>query len=64
MFGRKIPKQSDAQSSGTPAAPAESERTTSYRVGQDAAPPTVGVSRTTSYVSAMQFDARGYETLN
>ncbi len=64
MFGRKIPKQSDTKSSGTPTAPTESERTTSYRLDQDAAPPTVGVARTTSYVNAMQYDGRGYETLN
>lgn len=64
MFGRKIPKQSDTQASATPPPPTESDRTTSYRLGQDAAPPTVGVARTTSYVNAMQFDARGYETLN
>lgn len=63
MFGRKIPKQSDAQPGGSPT-PDDSERTTSYRVDQDAAPPTVGVARTTSYVSAMQLNARGYETLN
>ncbi len=63
MFGRKIPTQSDGQPGGTPA-PNDSERTTSYRTDQDAAPPTVGVARTTSYVNAMQYNARGYETLN
>lgn len=64
MFGRKIPKQSDAQPGGTSPAPDDSARTTSYRVDQDAAPATVGVAKTTSYVNAMQFNARGYETLN
>ena len=64
MFGRKIPKQSDGQPGGTPPATTESDRITSYRVGQDAAPPINGVSKTTSYVNAMQFNARGYETLN
>jgi hypothetical protein len=64
MFGRKVPKQSDGKPSGTPPAPAESDRITSYRVDQDAAPPITGVSKTTSYVNSMQFNARGYETLN
>lgn len=63
MFGRKIPKPS-AETSATAPAPSESDRTTSYRMGQDAAPPAVGASKTTSYVNAMQFNARGYETLN
>lgn len=57
MFGRKRPD-----------APAEkvkdSERTTSYRMNQDTAPPSTDASRTTSYVNAMQFNGRGYETLN
>jgi hypothetical protein len=59
MFGRKRP-QVDAK-------PVEkivnSERTTSYRIAQDAAPPTSAL-KTTSYVNAMQRDGRGYETLN
>jgi hypothetical protein len=58
MFGRKRP-QLEAKSED-----AESDRTTSYRTGQDAAPPTNGISKTTSYVNAMQRDGRGYETLN
>jgi hypothetical protein len=57
MFGRKRPE-----------APADkvkdSERTTSYRMDQDTAPPNTDVSRTTSYVTAMQRNGRGYETLN
>ena len=64
MFGRKIPKQSDAQPGGTSPAPAESGRTTSYRVDQDSAPRTIGAAKTTSYVNAMQSNGRGYETLN
>ncbi len=63
MFGRKIPKATDAKT-GAPATPTDSGRTTSYRIDQDAAPPVTGVQKTTSYVNAMQFDARGYETLN
>jgi hypothetical protein len=62
MFGRKVPKQSDGKPGGTP--PTESDRTTSYRVDQDAAPPITGGNKTTSYVNAMQFNARGYETIN
>jgi hypothetical protein len=58
MFGRKRP-QVDEKSEKT----IKSERTTSYRVGQDAAPPTSAV-KTTSYVNAMQKNGRGYETLN
>jgi hypothetical protein len=61
MFGRKIPK-SAAEPSGKPAATADSERITSYRVGQDTAPPTT--PKTTSYVNAMQLNTRGYETIN
>ncbi len=58
MFGRKKPEAKTVDDH------AESERTTSYRIGQDAAPPTTGLNRTTSYVNAMQRDGRGYETLN
>ena len=58
MFGRKKP-QVEAKPADT-----ESDRTTSYRIGQDAAPPTSNVNKTTSYVNAMQRDGRGYETLN
>ncbi len=64
MFGRKIPKQSDAQPSGAPPAPTESDRITSYRVDQDTAPSTTGAQKTTSYVNAMQLNSRGYETIN
>ena len=60
MFGRKKPQASDNPNEKI----AESDRTTSYRVGQDAAPTTTGALKTTSYVSAMQNDGRGYETLN
>jgi hypothetical protein len=60
MFGRKRP-QVDTESSPKTKA---SDRTTSYRMGQDTRPATSSVSRTTSYVNAMQFNGRGYETLN
>ncbi len=63
MFGRKIPKQSDAQPSGTHPAPA-SARITSYPVDQDTAPSTTGAPKTTSYVNALQLNSRGYETIN
>jgi hypothetical protein len=58
MFGRKKPEAKAVDST------TESERTTSYRIGQDAAPVTTNVDRTTSYVNAMQRDRRGYETIN
>ncbi|HEX5346110.1 MAG TPA: hypothetical protein VFW64_03265 [Pseudonocardiaceae bacterium] len=58
MFGRKKPEAKTVDSN------TESERTTSYRISQDAAPATTGVNRTTSYVNAMQRDGRGYETIN
>jgi hypothetical protein len=61
MFGRKIPK-SAAEPSGKPVVPTDSDRTTSYRVNQDTAPPTT--PKTTSYVNAMQVNTRGYETIN
>ncbi len=60
MFGRKKPQASDKPVEKI----TESSRTTSYRVGQDAAPSTTGALRNTSYVSAMQYDRRGYETIN
>jgi hypothetical protein len=63
MFGRKIPK-SAAEPSTKSATPAESDRITSYRVNQDAAPQATGAPKTTSYVNAMQFNSRGYETIN
>lgn len=59
MFGRKKP---EAKPTGKPG-PTESDRITSYRVDQDTAP-TTGAPKTTSYVNAMQYDGRGYETLN
>lgn len=59
MFGRKRP---DAAETTNPTK--ESERTSSYRMGQDTAPETTGALKTTSYVNAMQFNGRGYETLN
>jgi len=58
MFGRKKPEAKVSDST------TESERTTSYRIGQDAAPATTGIAKTTSYVNAMQHDGRGYETIN
>lgn len=60
MFGRKRP-QVDAKPVDKTT---ESERTTSYRIGQDAAPLSNNTLKTTSYVNAMQKDGRGYETLN
>jgi hypothetical protein len=61
MFGRKKPTASDATS---PSKTTESDRTTSYRIDQDTAPPTTGAGKTTSYVNAMQCDTHGYETIN
>jgi len=58
MFGRKKPEAKVADST------TESERTTSYRICQDDAPATTGITRTSSYVNAMQHDGRGYETIN
>jgi hypothetical protein len=60
MFGRKRP-QVDAKPVDKTT---DSERTTSYRIGQDAAPTSTNALKTTSYVNAMQKDGRGYETLN
>lgn len=60
MFGRKRPTFDEATVEKT----SKPDRTTSYRVDQDAAPPTTGAPKTTSYVNAMQFNGRGYETLN
>lgn len=60
MFGRKKP-QADTSPGPTTK---DSERTTSYRVDQDAAPASSDVQRTSSYVNAMQSNGRGYETLN
>jgi hypothetical protein len=58
MFGRKKPEAKTVDQI------TESDRTTSYRISQDAAPATTNVNRTTSYVNAMQRDGRGYETIN
>ncbi len=63
MFGRKKP-EAPTSTPATPAPTAESDRITSYRVGQDTAPRGAGALKTTSYKNAMQFDGRGYETLN
>lgn len=60
MFGRKRPQVDTETSPKTKT----SDRTTSYRLGQDTRPATSNASRTTSYVNAMQFNGRGYETLN
>jgi len=60
MFGRKKPQANAETGEKTKS----SDRTTSYRVGNDAAPPSTSVSKTTSYVNAMQLNGRGYETLN
>jgi hypothetical protein len=58
MFGRKRPNAPSAEKVK------DSERTTSYRMDQDAAPPSSDVLKTTSYVNAMQSNGRGFETLN
>ena len=60
MFGRKKPTLNDNKPIEKST---ESNRTTSYRVDQDAAPST-GTPRTTSYVNALQRNTRGYETIN
>ncbi|MGH3695376.1 MAG: hypothetical protein ACRDRX_15545 [Pseudonocardiaceae bacterium] len=61
MFGRKIPQAKTEEPLVTPT---DSSRLTSYRVGQDTAPETVGVKKTTSYVNAMQLDERGFDSIN
>ena len=58
MFGRKRPDASSAEKTK------DSERTSSYRMDQDTAPPSTDATKTTSYVNAMQLNGRGYETLN
>jgi hypothetical protein len=61
MFGRQVP---EAKTEETLAAPTDSGRTSSYRTGQDTAPPTVGVQKTTSYVNAMQLNEHGFDSIN
>lgn len=61
MFGRKIP---EAKADETLVTPTDSGRLTSYRVGQDTAPVTVGVKKTTSYVNSMQLDEHGFDSIN
>jgi hypothetical protein len=56
-FGRKV--QDVNRTGGN-----NPNRTTSYPQGQEGKAPVVGTKRTTSYKSALQFDARGYETIN
>ena len=58
MFGRKRPDNAAVDKTH------DSERITSYRVDQDSAPVSSNVTRTSSYVSAMQKNGRGYETIN
>lgn len=60
MFGRKKPTAPESAVSKT----TDSDRTSSYRLDQDAAPTTTGVAKTTSYVNAMQLNTHGYETIN
>jgi hypothetical protein len=60
MFGRQRPQATTETGEKTKA----SDRTTSYRMGQDTAPAANNATKTTSYVNAMQFNGRGYETLN
>lgn len=61
-FGRKRPQQSAPQSGGSGAI--ESTRTTSYPQGQDGKAPVVGEVRTTSYKSSIQYNDRGYVSVN
>ena len=61
MFGRTIP---EAKTDETSAKPTDSGRISSYRSGQDSAPPTVGVNKTTSYVNAMQLNEHGFDSIN
>jgi hypothetical protein len=61
MFGRKKPKAVETKPVEKTT---ESDRTTSYRLDQDAAPTTTGIAKTTSYVNALQRNTRGYETIN
>ncbi len=61
MFGRKIPAAKTEEPLVTPT---DSGRLTSYRVGQDMAPETVGIKKTTSYVNAMQLDEHGFDSIN
>ncbi len=60
-FGRKRPQQSAPQSSG---GSKESTRTTSYPQDQTGKADVVGALRTTSYKSSIQWNTRGYETIN
>lgn len=61
MFGRKRPELNEKPGEKKTQ---ESERITSYRLDNDAAPAITGALKTTSYVNAMQTNRRGYETLN
>lgn len=67
-FGRKKDRDADLAAAGfvTPGASAnkESTRTTSYPLGQIGAAPIKGAAKTTSYKSSVQYNARGYETIN
>jgi hypothetical protein len=58
MFGRQRPQAETGEKAK------DSDRTTSYRLDNDAAPASSSVSKTTSYVNAMQRNHRGYDTIN
>ena len=57
-FGRKKPQSTTSSGSK------ESTRTTSYPQDQTGKAPVVGATRTTSYKSSIQWNTRGYETIN
>jgi hypothetical protein len=60
MFGRTKPQADTNPGPKTK----DSDRTSSYRMDQDAAPASSDLQRTSSYVNAMQLNRRGYETIN
>lgn len=67
-FGRKKDREADLAAAGfttpTSGGNKESTRTTSYPLDQNGKAPVKGAPKTTSYKSAMQYNARGYETIN
>jgi hypothetical protein len=62
MAGRTPPPASASSWNGSPTK--ESSRTTSYPQGQEGKTPVTGALRTTSYKNSIQFDDRGYVTIN
>lgn len=67
-FGRKRDREADLAAAGfvtgTSSANKESKRTTSYPLGEIGKAPVKGAPKTTSYKSSIQYNARGYETIN